>query len=232
MHRFLTRLIGSRWGMRAAIFSPALIALVLTDILWDAIANYGASHWRSDWLIEHVLIAPGWAIAALAFFAVLAAGLLWRNLVLEAERGPALAIAPIRLRGETLSEIKLRLHNRGRAALSSCWVQVEELSDGHDTNGLPRRLRTEQQARDNESGPFALAAGESVNLPFCRRRVCDPATATDPMVLAYDKAGPFAALPAISVFVTLSIHVGRGPLLKRYRLYVDRDHQLDLAGPF
>ena len=86
MRNLVTRLIGSRWGIRAAILIPALIALVLADILWDAIANYGASHWRSDWLIEHVLIAPGWAIAALAFFAVLAAGLLWRNTVLERER--------------------------------------------------------------------------------------------------------------------------------------------------
>ena len=62
--------------------------------------------------------------------------------------------------------------------------------------------------------------------------MCDPATAPDPIVLAYDKTGPFAALPATSVFVTLSIHVGRGPLLKRYRLFVDRDHQLDAAGPY
>lgn len=229
LSRLTSRVAASPPAARRAALAAAVVAFILADALWDPIANAAANHGAGEWLIQTVLIAPAWTIGAIAFFATLAAGFAWRNAVLERS---TLSAMLVRQHGATGTQLKLRLHNAGTETLSNCYVQVEGFNDVHPGYRQPRLLRSEAQARADETGPFALGAGEAANILICSRGVSDPETSPEPIALAYDKPGPHGQLDAKkSHFITIGIYGGRVPLRQRYRLFVGPDHKLDMVGP-
>jgi hypothetical protein len=222
------RLTDSPLGARLTALAAAIVAFILADSFWDPLTNAAANHGAGEWLIQTVLIAPAWSIGAIAFFATLASGFAWRNAALER---PLLTAMLVRQHGGAVAEMKLRVHNTGTGALANCYVQVESFNDPQNAYRLPRQLRSEAQARSEESGPFALGPGEAANILLCSRGIGDPETSAEPIAIAYEP-GPHGQLDATrSHFITIGIYGGRLPIQQRYRLFVDRDHRLDMVGP-
>lgn len=220
---------GSLRLARIGIFAAAVVAFVLGDAVWEPLTNAVADHGAGEWLLQTVLIAPAWSIGAIAFFATLAAGFAWRNAKLER---PALSAMPVRQHGATVTEMKLRLHNSGTRTLANCYVQVEAFNDAQNAARLPRPLRSETQARADESGPFALGPGDAANILLCSRAAADPETSPEPIAIAYEPGPPGKLDAKRSHFITIGIYGGRLPLIQRYRLFVGPDHRLDMVGPF